>query len=88
MFSLLHKGCMIMKNVRITNMDNGVSIVISKEQFETSKTCLDENTVYEYTDQPISKITIPRQHTNYSHITYIAKILGGLPNEINRTTII
>lgn len=77
-----------MKNVKITNMDNGVTIIISKEQFETSKTCLSENTVYEYTDQPITQITMPRQYGKVSTISYIAKLLGGIPHEINRTTII
>lgn len=78
-----------MNNVRITNMDNGVSIVISKEQFNTCKTSLSENTVYEFTDAPLTQVAVPRGYTKTSTaLEYIARILGGLSNEVNRTTII
>lgn len=81
-----------MKNVKITNMDNGVILVISKEQFETSKSLLSENTVYEYTDMPLTTISMPRQcGKSTSDLKYLSKVLdmiGGLKNEIDRTTII
>lgn len=78
-----------MNNVRITNMDNGVSIVITKEQFDTCKTSLSENTVYEFTNAPLTMITVPRGYSKDSiALQYISRILGGLSNEVNRTTII
>lgn len=78
-----------MKNVRVTNMDNGVSIVMSKEQFETCRTSLSENTVYEYTNAPLTKVVLARGYSKESTaIEYISKILGGFSNEVNRTTII
>lgn len=77
-----------MKNVKITNMDNGVVIIISKEQFETCKTLLNENSVYEYTDLPITQIIMPKEYGKVPTLNYISKVLGGMPNEINRTTII
>lgn len=77
-----------MKNVKITNMDNGVVLIISKEQFESCKTSLSENTVYEYTNTPITQITMPRQCGKASTVEYIAKILGGTSNEVNRAAII
>lgn len=77
-----------MKNVRVTNMDNGVSLVISKEQFDISRTSLSENTVYEFTDSPLTSVTIPRQYGKRSVVEYVAKLLGGMPNEVNRTAII
>lgn len=78
-----------MKNVKITNMDNGVIIIISKEQFETCKTSLSENTVYEFTNAPLTKVVIPRGYSKESTaLQYIARILGGFSNEANRTAII
>ena len=78
-----------MKNVKITNMDNGVIIIISKEQFETCKTSLSENSVYEYTVEPITQITIARGYAKTATaIEYISKLLGGFSNEVNRTAII
>ena len=77
-----------MKNIKITNMDNGVVLIISKEQFESCKTSLSENTVYEYTDTPISQVTMPRQYGKKSTIEYLAKLLGGMSHEFNRTAII
>lgn len=78
-----------MKNVRVTNMDNGVSIVMSKEQFETCRTSLSENTVYEYTDTPLTQFKMARGYAKESTaLEYIARILGGFSDEVNRTTII
>lgn len=81
-----------MKNVRITNMDNGVTIILTKEQFDSCRTCLSENSVYEYTDMPITQISISRQcGKSNMQLDYLKKVLGtlgGLKNEIDRATII
>ena len=77
-----------MNNVRITNMDNGTSFIISREQFDTCRTSLSENTVYEYTNQPITQISIARRSGKNTIIKELQKIIGGLPNEIDRATVI
>lgn len=81
-----------MKNVKITNMDNGVILVITKEQFETSKSLLSENTIYEYTNMPVTTISLARQSgktdTDLRYLSKVLDMIGGLNNEIDRTTII
>lgn len=78
-----------MKNVKITNMDNGVVIVISKEQFETCKTSLNENSIYEYTNDPLTQIIIPRGYSKASTaLEYISRLMGGFSHEVNRTAIV
>lgn len=42
-------------NIKITNMDNESKIIISEKDFATCKNLLSENSVYEETDEPITK---------------------------------
>lgn len=81
-----------MKNIKITNMDNGTIIVIPKEQFETCKNLLSENTIYEYTNSPVTTISIGRQcgksTTQLKNLSKILNALGGITDETYRTTII
>lgn len=81
-----------MKNVRITNMDNGVTIILTKEQFDSCRTCLSENSIYEYTNMPTTQITMSRQcGKSNAQLEYLKKVLGtlgGIRNEIDRATII
>lgn len=65
-----------MKNVKITNMDNGAVIIISKEQFKTCKTSLNENSIYQYTDEPLTQVIVPRGYTKTTTILeYISKFI-------------
>lgn len=65
-----------MNNIRVTNIDNGVSIIMSKQQFNECKTLLSENTVYEYTNMPLTKINLSNIKDS-NDIKYISKVLGG-----------
>lgn len=81
-----------MNNVKVTNMDNGVSIIITKEQFDSCKTCLSENSVYEYTNLPVTNLVMPRQcgktDTIFDYYSKILNMLGGIKNETDRAAII
>lgn len=81
-----------MNNVKITNMDNGVTIIITKEQFDSCRTCLSENSVYEYTNLPVTQLVMPRQHgrtdVTLEYFKNVLGMLGGIKNEIDRTTIV
>lgn len=81
-----------MKNVMVTNMDNGTTIILTKEQFDSCRTCLSENSVYEYTNMPPTQISIARQCGKSSlqldHISKVLGTLGGFKDEIDRTAII
>ena len=81
-----------MNNIKVTNMDNGVSIIITKEQFDSCKTCLSENSVYEYTNLPVTKLIIPRQsgrtYSDFKHFANVLSMLGGIKDETDRAAII
>ena len=41
-----------MKNIKITNMENGSVIIVERKIFNSMKNNLSENSVYEETDEP------------------------------------
>jgi hypothetical protein len=46
-----------MKNIKITNMENGSVIIVERKIFNSIKNNLSENSVYEETDEPTTMIT-------------------------------
>lgn len=62
-----------MKNIKITNMDNGSVIIISKKLFNSMKNNLSQDSIYEETDEPTT-MTVARRATKDTY----NKILNSL----------
>ena len=63
-----------MKNIKITNMENGSVIIVNKEIFNSMRNILSEDSVYEETDESITSeelIEAARQVHNDSLYKFI-----------------
>lgn len=49
-----------MKNIKITNMENGSVIIVERKMFNSMKNNLSEDSVYEETDEPATMLTARR----------------------------
>lgn len=62
-----------MKNIKITNMENGSVIIVERKMFNSMKNNLSEDSVYEETDEPATML-IARRATKDTY----NKILNSL----------
>ena len=78
-------------NVAVTNVDTKIRVVISQEEFKRSKGLFSENSIYEYTLEPVTKITERKPtDSNYKLLMRTVAMMyrGKYNNEANRTTTI
>lgn len=84
---------MTKNNVAVTNMDNGVRIVLTKDEFERSRGLFSENSVFEYTNEPVTSTQYNTNKYNPDKnyellMRTVAMMYRGKTHETNRTATI
>jgi hypothetical protein len=50
------------KNIKITNLDNGSVIIVNKDTFNSMRTCLSENSIYQETDEEETIVKVKKEN--------------------------
>ena len=51
-------------NVKVTNVENGSVIIITKELFDVMRNHMSEDSIYQYTDEPTTMMTARNSTTD------------------------